>query len=93
MVTKNLDGESSLIKFPAAISVKAMGLNEPDFESLVLELVQAHLEPASESNVVTSLSSKEKYISVRVHFTAVNQAQINRIYAALQDEPRVKFTL
>jgi len=93
VATTSLDGESSLIKFPAAISVKAMGLNEPDFESLVLELVQPHLAPASPTKVVTSLSSKEKYISVRVHFTALNQAQIERIYMALRDEPRVKFTL
>ncbi len=70
-----------------------MGLNDPDFKSLVLELIQPHLDPATPSKVVTSLSSKEKYISIRVHFTALNQAQINRIYAALQAEPRVKFTL
>lgn len=93
MATTSLDGEPSLIKFPAAISVKAMGLNEPDFKSLVLELVQPHLEPATPSKVVTSVSSKEKYISVRVHFTALNQAQLERIYTSLRAEPRVKFTL
>jgi len=82
-----------LIKFPAEISVKAMGLNEPDFKTLILELVQPHLDPATPTKVVTSLSSKEKYISVRVHFTAVNQAQIDRIYMALRGEPRVQFTL
>jgi len=93
MATTDLSGESSLIKFPAAIAIKAMGLNEPDFESLVLGLVQPHLSPATPSKVVTSLSSKEKYVSVRVHFTALNQAQIERIYVALRNEPRVKFTL
>jgi len=93
VATEHLDGESSFIKFPAAISVKAMGLNEPDFKTLVLELVQPHLDPAAPSKVVTSLSSKEKYISVRVHFTALNQAQIDGIYLALRGEPRVKFTL
>lgn len=93
MATTSLDGEASLIKFPAAIAIKAMGLNEPDFENLVVELVQPHLEPAKPSKVVTNLSSKGKYVSVRVHFTALNQAQIERIYVALRAEPRVKFTL
>jgi len=70
-----------------------MGLNEPDFESMVLELVQPQIAPAKPSKVVTTLSSKGKYMSVRVHFTALNQAQIERIYVALRGEPRVKFTL
>lgn len=70
-----------------------MGLNEPDFERLVLKLVQPFIQPATPTKVVTNLSSKGKYMSVRVHFTALNQAQIERIYAALRGEPRVKFTL
>ena len=93
MATTSLDGEASLIKFPAAIAIKAMGLNEPDFERLVLDLVQPFIQPATPTKVVTNLSSKGKYMSVRVHFTALNQAQIERIYAALRGEPRVKFTL
>ncbi len=93
MASTSLDGEASLIKFPAAISIKAMGLNEPDFEALVIGIVQRHLEPAKPSKVVTTLSSKEKYISVRVHFTALNQAQVERIYVDLRAESRVKFTL
>lgn len=93
MATTSLDGEASLIKFPAAISVKAMGLNQPDFESLVLELVEPYIAPAKPTKVVSTLSSKGKYISIRVHFTALNQAQIERIYVALRGEPRVKFTL
>lgn len=93
MATTSLDGDESLIKFPAAISVKAMGLNEAGFESLIVDIVTPHLTPASPTKVVTTLSSQEKYMSVRVHFTALNQAQIERIYVALRDEPRVKFTL
>lgn len=93
MATTSLDGEESLIKFPAAIAVKAMGLNEPGFEELVVGIVQPLIEPAKPSKVVTTQSSKAKYISVRVHFTALNQAQVERIYVALRAEPRVSFTL
>ena len=93
MATTSLDGEASLIKFPAAIAIKAMGLNEPDFETLVLDLVQPFITPAKPTKVVTTPSSKGKYLSVRVHFTALNQAQVENIYVALRAESRVKFTL
>lgn len=93
MATTNLDGESSLIEFPAAISIKAMGLNEPDFEDLIVSIVQSFIEPSKPDKVVSSVSSQEKYRSVRVHFTASNHAQLESIYVALRAEPRVKFTL
>lgn len=93
MTNINLDGEESLIKYPAALSVKAMGLNSDDFEQCVLNLVQPLIAPANPSKVVTSLSSQGKYMSVRVHFIAVSQSQLESIYVALRNEPRVKFTL
>jgi len=56
VATTSLDGEPSLIEFPAAISIKAMGLNEPDFEDLVVSIVQPFIEPAKPDKVVSSLS-------------------------------------
>jgi putative lipoic acid-binding regulatory protein len=92
-----LDGEESLIRYPAELSVKAMGLNDtldgialqPLIESLVLPLI----EPAKPQRIDTRESSGGKYLSVRVHFTATSQGQLQAIYAALHAEPRVLFTL
>lgn len=82
----------SLIEFPAEISVKAMGLNADDFEACVSALVLPHIEPDPVS-VSTLPSSKGKYMSVRVHFTAQNLEQLHQVYAALRAEPRVLYTL
>jgi len=89
----SLDGQPSLIKFPAKLSIKAMGLNQADFQELVVGIVTPLIAPATPDKVATLASSGDKYLSVRVHFTAHNQAQLERIYGALRDEPRVLFTL
>ncbi|MGQ7843900.1 YbeD family protein [Granulosicoccus sp. 3-233] len=82
----------TLIEFPADIVVKAMGLNEGDFEALVSELVRPHVEPEAVS--FTAVPSKEgKYLSVRAHFTATSHEHLLGIYAALKAEERVLYTL
>jgi len=84
--------QETLIEFPAQIAVKAMGLHCDDFESLVTELVYAHID--TEAASVTTLSSKGgKYLSVSVHFTALNLAQLHAVYAQLKKEPRVLYIL
>lgn len=82
----------SLIEFPAQISIKAMGLHQDEFERLVTELVYPHIDAAAAT--VSRLPSKNgKYLSVSVHFTAVDLAQLHTIYAALKQEPRVLYIL
>ena len=85
--------EPSLIEFPSAIDVKAMGLAEPDFEDLVRDLVLPHVPDAAPDAISTRSSSGGKYVSVRVHFTATGLGQLEAIYGALRAEPRVLFTL
>ncbi|MBX2883803.1 MAG: DUF493 domain-containing protein [Granulosicoccus sp.] len=84
--------QETLIDFPADIAVKAMGLNQNDFETLVTQLLEPLL--GSQVATVTTLSSKGgKYLSVSVRFTATNLEQLHAIYAALRNEPRVLYTL
>ena len=86
-------GEPSLIDFPATLDVKAMGLNEPDFEPLVCELVLPHVPERTLEGVTTRTSRGGKYLSVRVRFTASGKNQLETIYRGLRAEPRVLFTL
>ena len=82
----------TLIEFPAEIAVKAMGLSTADFETLISSLVLPHIEP--DPVIFTTLPSKEgKYLSVSIRFTAKNIEQLEAVYAALQDEPRVLYRL
>ena len=81
-----------MIEFPAQIAIKAMGLHQDEFEQLVTGLVFPHIDETAAN--VTRLSSKGgKYLSVSVHFTAVDLPQLHTIYAALKQEPRVLYIL
>lgn len=95
--TRGLEGEESLIRYPAELSVKAMGrdqtLDGVGFQSLVESLVLPLIAPAQAQRIDTRESSGGKYLSVRVHFTATSQGQLEAIYGALHAEPRVLFTL
>lgn len=82
----------TLIEFPADLTVKAMGLNTPDFKALISSLVLPLIEPADVR--VTTVPSKEgKYLSVRVNFVATSLDQLQSVYAALRAESRVLYTL
>ena len=87
------ENERRGLVFPAALDVKAMGLNEPGFEPLVRDLVLPHVPESAPHTVSTRASRGGKYVSVRVRFTATSKAQLETIYRALHAEPRVLFTL
>lgn len=82
----------TLIEFPAEIAVKAMGLNEDDFETLIAELVRPHVAP-SPVRFSTVPSKEGKYVSVRIHFTADSHDHLLSVYAVLKAEERVLYTL
>ncbi len=94
---RGLDGEESLIRYPAELSVKAMGLNDTfdgvPFQDLVESLVLPLVAPGEPQRIDTRESSGGKYLSVRVYFTATSQGQLEAIYTALHAESRVLFTL
>jgi len=87
------DSPESLIDFPAELSVKAMGLNEPDFPKLIESIVAPHVPKAGNLNIVEVESRRGKYVAIRAHFTANNLEQLHAIYAALRDEKRVLYVL
>ena len=82
----------SLIEFPAEITVKAMGVNTGDFETLIASMVIPLIEPA-EVSFKAVLSREGKYLTVRVHFIAVDHEHLISVYAALKAEERVLYTL
>ncbi|MEE9319441.1 MAG: DUF493 domain-containing protein [Granulosicoccus sp.] len=91
--TPAIECQPSLIEYPADLSVKAMGLNDGNFEHLVRGIVLPLIVPAEPKKITTVGSSGGKYLSVSVHFTAISQLQLENIYRALREEARVLFTL
>ena len=62
--------KESLIEFPCAFPIKAMGLAADDFDTLVVSLVRLHATDLSEGAVKTKASANGKYLSVTVTVSA-----------------------
>jgi len=81
--------ETSLIEFPTAFPIKALGRDEQKFRKTVIELVAAHAKFDDESDVRVQASTKGNFISVTVTFTAESQVQLDTIYQSLHDHELV----
>lgn len=73
----------SLLEFPCKFPIKAMGRDEQDFESMVVDIVVAHAEIYADTPVKTNPSGSGKYISVTVTINAQSKDQLDRIYMDL----------
>ena len=79
--------------FPCEYAIKAMGLAEPDFDALVVEIVLRHCESVREGAVSTRASRNGKYLSVTVMIEAQSHAQLDAIYADLTAHEKVLMRL
>lgn len=83
----------SAIEFPCEFPVKIMGRANPDFVIRVVEIVREHVPELRDQDVSTAASSRGKYVSVTVTFTAVSQSQLDNVYLALNADEQVLMTL
>ncbi|MGB0866016.1 MAG: YbeD family protein [Granulosicoccaceae bacterium] len=82
-----------LITFPCDFEVKAMGKASEDFEALVLAIVRKLVPELGDKARRTAPSKSGTYISVTVGFEAQSKEQLDAVYQALVDEPRVLYAL
>lgn len=85
--------EKTIHKFPCNFPIKAMGLAEPDFDSLVVEIVRRHAPDVHEGAVKSRPSSNGKYLAVTVTIEASSMAQLDAIYQDLTDHKKVLMRL
>ncbi len=78
-----------LIEYPVHFPLKVIGLDEDDFEPFVVEIVRRHVPELLEENIVSRLSSGNKYRSVSFEFMAQSRAQMDSLYAELNSHKRV----
>jgi putative lipoic acid-binding regulatory protein len=81
--------DTTLLEFPTAFPIKALGRDEPEFRQTVIELVSAHAQFNLEADVREQTSNKGNFISVTVTFTAESQVQLDTIYQSLHDHELV----
>ena len=81
--------DTTLLEFPTAFPIKALGRDEPGFRQTVIELVAIHARFNPDTDVREQTSNKGNFISVTVTFTAENQVQLDTIYQSLHDHELV----
>lgn len=83
----------TLLEFPCEFSVKAMGLNEPGFHEIVVQIVRRHCPELGEGCSTTRASKNGKWLSVTVTFEASSKMQLDSIYMDLTAHERVTMSL
>lgn len=79
----------SIIEFPTAFPIKALGKDESGFRQTVLDIVATHVSFNPETDVKERVSGKGNFISVTITFIAENQTQLDTIYQSLHDHELV----
>ncbi|NRB71216.1 MAG: DUF493 domain-containing protein [Xanthomonadales bacterium] len=85
--------EETLLEFPCAFPIKAMGRNSDDFEQLVTTLIFRHAAPVPGEAVKVNASGQGNFLSVTVTVEATSKAQLDRIYQDLTDNEQVLMAL
>ncbi len=79
--------------FPCEFMVKAMGLHEPGFDAVVIEIIERHGPKVRDGAVSRRPSSNGKYVSVSVSFRAESREQLDAIYDTLTAHDKVLMRL
>jgi len=87
------EGEETILKFPTAFPIKAMGKREDGFAQTVLEIVLRHAPDFDGSTMEMRPSKNGNYLSVTATINATSKAQLDDIYRALTAHPAVLMAL
>lgn len=81
------------LDFPCDYQVSVMGANNDEFKTSALATVRKYVPELKDSDIDTVVSSGDKYSSLRIHFTATSQEQLDKLYAELGENKLVKWAL
>ncbi len=79
--------------FPCRLRVRAMGLDQDDFDALVVEIVRRHCPNLGEGAVSVRPSRTGKYVSVAVEAEFHSREQLEALYDELTANERVLMRL
>ena len=82
-----------VVEYPIDFPLKVIGVDEMDFEPFVVEIVRRHVPDLLEENIISRLSSGNRYRSVSFQFIAESRAQVDALYDELSDHERVLMIL
>lgn len=93
MEDANPQGRESLLKFPCAFPIKAMGRTTDLFAQTVVAVVQRHAPDFDAATVELRASSAGNYVSVTCTITATSRRQLDDLYRDLSSHPMVAMVL
>jgi putative lipoic acid-binding regulatory protein len=83
----------SPLQFPCDISIKVVGHNTADFETVIVELIRPHVPDLDPTQVRIRESRNQRYLSLTIPVNASSRAQMDTIYQALSDHDQVVMAL
>lgn len=87
------DEKKPELSYPLLFPLKVIGVDEPDFEDFVVNIVKRHVPELLEENIISRLSTQKKFRSISFQFIAENRAQVDALYAELGSHKRVVMIL
>ena len=85
--------EESLLQFPCDFPIKAMGHSGPDFQQLVIGIIERHAPDLDRATLRVQPSRHGRYESVTLTVCASSRAQLDAIYQELSVHERVLVAL
>ncbi len=85
--------EETLFEFPCEFPIKVMGIAADDYDAHVFTIICNHVPDLCETALTSRTSSKGKFQSVTVTFTATSKKQLDAIYMELTASSRIKMVL
>ena len=90
---KPTNHEPEGMTYPCKFRVRAMGLDEEDFDALVVNIIRRHCPDIHEGAVSIRPSKNGKYVSVSVDIEARSREHLDAIYDDLTAHDRVLMRL
>ena len=85
--------EETLLDFPCAFPIKAMGRADADIAGVVVEIVRRHAPGLDETRVTLRPSSGGKWVAVTLTIEATSKAQLDAIYTDLTAHEQIVWAL
>lgn len=81
------------IEFPCDYPIKAIGNNNVDLKSIVLDIVSVHAPDIDSSRIVLNPSRNGTFVSVRFYIYATGEPQLKSIHEDLIASEHIKMVL
>lgn len=79
----------SLLTFPCEFTVKVFGEMAPDYEQTILDLIRPFAPNLSTGAIQSRVSENGKYLSLSITLYVNSRAELDNIYQALSNSPKV----